>query len=139
MTIDPPDVLLDLDGWADRNDVSTRTVRRWLDAGEIPGARKVKGKWAIPESALRQAPTSAVATVTPPPDTVATARPVTMADALATLPVFVDMDVASRLLGITAHAIKAHPDYFGLVRYGHRGAWVMPKYRIHQLNGTEAQ
>ena len=34
--------------WADSRDVSERTVRRWLAAGQIAGAVKRHGQWEIP-------------------------------------------------------------------------------------------
>ncbi|MCB9610664.1 MAG: helix-turn-helix domain-containing protein [Polyangiaceae bacterium] len=33
---------------------SPKTVRRWLRAGDIPGARKVKDGWLVPEAALER-------------------------------------------------------------------------------------
>lgn len=137
MTTDTPETLLDLDGYAARQGVSTRTIRRWLDAGEIPGAVKIAGKWAIPADAIRQVAQDAL--VPTSPSRAPARQPATVVTVLDTQPVFLDLETASQLLGITVHALKAHPDYFALVRYGHRGAWVMPKYRVHQLNGTEAR
>jgi hypothetical protein len=125
-------LMLDLDAYAAKHFISTRTVRRYLDADEIPGAQKVGGKWAIPADAVRVTRTTTVAKATP---AAATPPPATVTTILDAQPVFLDLDTAARLLGVTVHAVKSDPDYFHLVRKGHRGAWVMPKYRMRQLEG----
>ncbi len=48
------DVMMSLDQYADHVGASTRTVMRWLKAGEVPGAQKnEQGAWEIPSSARK--------------------------------------------------------------------------------------
>jgi hypothetical protein len=132
MGIDQTSPLLGLDDYAARHEISARTARRYLDAGLIPGARKVHGRWAIPADAVRQTPTTSAVAATRP---AAAPAALTVGTVLATLPVFLPLETASHLLGVSVYAMKADPDYFHLVRKGERGAYVMPKFRIRELNG----
>lgn len=49
------DGFISMPEWAALNDVTERTVKRWLADKEIPGAKQVgpKKRWAIPETAVR--------------------------------------------------------------------------------------
>jgi hypothetical protein len=125
-----PSPMLTLDAFAAAHDVATRTVRRWLDAERIPGAEKVAGQWSIPADAVvdRSTPGTTVARTSSTPA-------LTIGSVLDSLPVFVPLDRASQLLGISEHALRTHADYFELQRFGAQGSYVMPKGRIRQLDG----
>lgn len=127
--------LVGIEEYAMRNGVSTRTVRRWLDGGRIPGAVMIGGKWALPLGAPVQdaAPTSGgtVATASTP----GSGRALTVAAVLAPLPVMVPLETAARVLGVTEYAVRRNAEYFQLVRMGDRGAYVMPKCRLRELEG----
>lgn len=137
------DTFVSIDAYAAGQGVSTRTVRRWLDAGRISGAVKVSGAWSIPANARPVEPIAGVMdTVKPaapvhpwaPPRTAA--APVTVASELASIPVMVPVDTAARILGISERAVRRNPEYFHLVRLGGQGgAYVMPKARIRELEG----
>lgn len=128
-------LMLSLDDYAEQAGISTRTARRWLDANEIPGAGKVRGKWAIPSGAVRQQTAGELVPREASTAPTSIAKALTVGAVLSTLPVFLDLERASHLLGITVYAIRSHPDYFNLVRFGDRGAYVMPKARVIELNG----
>lgn len=141
---DDLEALVSIDTFASAHGVATRTVRRWLEAERIPGARMIGKRWALPLDAVVQdaAPGSAVATA--PPAAAAAAAPLgsgrvgqalTVAAVLAPLPVMVPLDTAARVLGVTEYALRRNAEYFQLVRMGDRGAYVMPKARIRQLDG----
>lgn len=128
---------LSIDAFAARHGVATRTVRRWLDAGRIPGATMIAGKWALPADAVVQQPQQPaggreIATVGHGQDM---SRQLTVPAVLAQLPVMVPLDVAARVLGISEYALRRHAEYFELQRLGARGAYVMPKSRIRELEG----
>lgn len=128
--------MVGLDEFAATHNVATRTVRRWLDADRIPGAVKVSGKWSIPAAAVVQdTPGATVATVATGKSGPARGLP-TVADILATQPVFVPLEVAAPLLGLSEYVMRKHPDYFGLVRFGPKSSYVMPKARIRDLDGA---
>ncbi|MFF0912008.1 hypothetical protein ACFWZW_15080, partial [Microbacterium enclense] len=113
--------------------VATRTVRRWLDAGRIPGAVKVDGKWSLPAAAIVQDPLSGVMETVRPgagkPDTL------TVPGLLASMPVMVPLAQAALILGVSEYTLRQNAGYFELQRMGDHGAYVMPKFRIRQLEG----
>lgn len=135
--------MISIDDFAEQRQASTRTVRRWLAAGKIPGAVQIGGKWSLPADAIVQDTLPGVMdTARDAGRAVAvqqrghvTDTSMTVNAVLAPLPVMVTLDVAARVLGISEYAIRANADYFELVRMGERGAYVMPKARIRELEG----
>lgn len=132
--------MISIDAFAERHNVATRTVRRWLDAGRIPGAVKVAGKWSLPADAIVSDPLpgvmDTVKDTAPAGGAVArSAASLTVPGVLAPLPVMVPLDTASRVLGVSEYTMRRHADYFELQRMGERGAYVMPKARIRELEG----
>lgn len=134
-----PTAMLSIDEFAEARKASTRTVRRWLSDGRIPGAVMVGNKWSIPAAAIVQDTLPGIMTSTR--DVAVPERghvrdtSMTVAAVLASLPVMVPLDVAHNVLGVSEYAMRQNADYFGLVRMGERGAYVMPKARIRELEG----
>src|SRR3954454_17938572 len=101
--------------YAERHGRSYRTVQRYLEAGQLPGAVKIGKRWQIPADALPledttpPAPTGGRALTT----TTRTHAPATLAAALDVQPAYLDVDTAAQLLGITAYAVRRHADRFG--------------------------
>lgn len=131
-------MMTDLDGYAASQGVSTRTVRRWVERGELPGVRKIHGRWSIPVQAERQTPSQTMATIPAPHPPVQMA---TIQDMLASQPAFLDLGVASQLLGVSVKVLLANKEAFGLVPYGDapphggRRAWVCPQSTIRKVLG----
>jgi len=107
--------------------VTTRTVQRWCEAGEVPGAVKhLDGGWQIPSDAMRIKPLPGTGTATTATrrDDVAVASDTTtrrdsvgdvgatLAAALSVLPAFLTLDQASRLLGVSKARITENPERF---------------------------
>lgn len=117
-----------------------RTVRRWLAADELPGAMlDDRGAWSIPADARRvqrlPAPTdrAQVARNTSGQVT-APATPATLADALAVLPAFLDVETAARLMDVGRHALVSDP-MFRAARVGPNGAWRIPAAVVREAAG----
>lgn len=135
--------MISIDQFAELHNASTRTVRRWLSDGRIPGAVMVGNKWSLPAEAIVQDTLPGVMDVARDSGRSVAVQQrghgndtsMTVAGILAPLPVMVTLDVASRVLGISEYAIRQHAEYFELQRMGERGAYVMPKARIRELEG----
>lgn len=128
--------MISIDQFAADRGVATRTVRRWLDGGQLQGAVKVAGKWAIPADAERHEPLAGVvATTATTGGHVRDMANVTVPAILAPLPVMVPLDMAARVLGVSEYTLRRNADYFELQRLGAHGAYVMPKARIRALEG----
>lgn len=122
--------------WADEHGCSLRSVKRWVAAGEIPGAVLEAGRRLIPADATRQE------TLTATPAREVTHRashphgptvPVTLTDALAQSTAFLDIETAARFLGISAHAVMADKARFNLERRGR--SYVMPAAVVRDIAG----
>lgn len=119
--------------YAQRVGVDHRTVREWLRRGLLPGAYKDgSGRWWIPADAVRQdtpvAPrqepiTSGVVEIVAPPEGRSVSAP-------AFIPLYMSLDDAAPLLGVTAYQIAQHPDEFGVVPWGPNGSLVVPVRRL---------
>ncbi|QCS26967.1 helix-turn-helix DNA binding domain protein [Microbacterium phage TimoTea] len=134
----PATAMISIDAFAAQRKVATRTVRRWLDAGRVPGAVKVGNKWSLPADAIVQdALPGVMDTVkdTSAPVALRAGAELTVAGVLAPLPVMVPLDTAARVLGVSEYALRRNADYFQLQRLGARGSYVMPKSRIRELEG----
>jgi excisionase family DNA binding protein len=121
---------------------SDRTVRRWLDAGKLPAARKVGRAYMIPADSLPLAqrtpdvsanrPVSAIRT----PDT----GQVTAASGVQVggpVPILLAVDHVAALFGITTHAVVAmiHAGELAGYRRGPNGAWRVPMAEVRRLAG----
>ncbi|GIG21759.1 hypothetical protein Cch01nite_24830 [Cellulomonas chitinilytica] len=123
--------------YAEHVGASERSVRRWLADGELPAAELVARRWEIPADAVRvQRLPEAVADVSR--DAVAPRAPrpaTTLVGALETLPIYVDVDTAAQLLGISPYAVRRHADELGGRRWGLNGALVIPQSALRELAG----
>ena len=138
----PARELLTLEGYMYRTGVTERTVRRWLAAGELPGARMIAGAWAIPADAKRTPPkpTGEVVTLTRQETghhPAGTQRP---AFDLDQLPSFLTLEQAAHLLSsadlkISPYAIAKNRDYFDVVPFGPNGSLVVPLATIKRIRG----
>jgi len=131
--------------WADRRGVSKKTVQRWLAAGEIPDAVMVGNRWEIPEHAQRveQVTTRAAGEVLAERATSTDLvteddgpMPVTLREALDTLPAFLPVDVAARLLGIPREQVREHAELFEALPIGRRGSLVVPAAVVRRFAGV---
>jgi hypothetical protein len=136
--------------YAEHVGVQTRTVERWLAAGELPGADKVNGRWHIPADTARQIKLNGNSH-TPTPDMSADMTPtrrsdvgvsvpgVTLAEALDKLPAFLTLAQASRLLGVSPLRITENPDRFEAERVGRLGSGgrslMVPARVVRQIAG----
>lgn len=134
--------LVTIDGYTKHHGITERTLRRWLAADELPGARLIDGAWAIPINATRTpAPKGAVVTLTPDrtpdttPVTYARISPPTADELVDQLPGYVELDAAAQLLGIPSGALRRNRDHFQLQPFGAHGALVMPRHRIKEILG----
>ena len=155
-----PSVGVTVEHYAELHGLSVRTVRRWLAAGELPTATKTGDVWSIPANAERvpgagnaMAPVAAGLT-----DAVAagaalmrqqrqgqqlaTAAPATpsLAGELDTLPAYLHLEDAARLLGVDPYVIVRNADHFGAVRWGEltagkRRSWLVPAATVRQIAG----
>ncbi|AXC36016.2 helix-turn-helix DNA binding domain protein [Microbacterium phage Loca] len=136
----PTTSMISIDAFAAQRKVATRTVRRWLDAGRVPGAVKVAGKWSLPADAIVQdALPGVMDTVKDTPVSIDRRQhagsELTVPGVLAPLPVMVPLDTAARVLGVSEYTMRRNADYFELQRMGENGSYVMPKARIRELEG----
>lgn len=111
-----------------------RTVRKWLAAGRLPDAVKRDGQWWIPADARPTQSGAALAAV-PAAELEPVPSRVTLSGALDHLPAYLTLEQASRLLGVTEYAIRAHRDHFQAVALGPRQSLVVPAFRVRQLAG----
>jgi|GEM_PF-2275502 len=116
-----------------------RTVQRYLDDGELPGAyQDERGRWMIPTDAQRTPRTGDVVQLQQrrqSVDELAVSVAQALDAALDTLPSFLPLDVAASVLGISRHAIATHRDYFGVVPFGPNGSLVIPLATIKRIRG----
>ncbi|MGY4645878.1 hypothetical protein [Cellulomonas sp. URHB0016] len=131
--------MLSKEKYSEKTGIAPRTLDRYLPEGRIEGAVKdSRGAWRIPADA-RLLPSTAVVrqaepdVVPPPPD-------VRLADAIATLPAFVNVVTAARLLGIPADVVRENAVELDGRQWGrrlsdHERAWVIPLATIRRLAG----
>jgi len=113
------ELMLTVNDYAERADLSARQVQRYLADGRLPGARKIGGKWLIPSTAR---PSSY--------DVVTTSQPVagelveSFLGGGPSLGRLVELDVAAAELGTTVGGVRRLGDA-GLLtvgRFGPRGS-----------------
>lgn len=159
MTENNTDQSLSIDEFALRNSCSTRTVRRWMDAGEVPDAFRdpFTNEWRFPLDAVRQQrpkvngdssgngqslalagmahamPSSEV--WFPHPTAPAEEAEPTRLERLDDETSYLSIPDAARYLGIPQTRIRANPDVFGLVPFGINESLVVPKHVIRTIEG----
>lgn len=113
--------------------ITDRTVKRWLAAGELPGAQKdEQGRWLIPADADR---TEASGQLVALEQTRQLVEQLPAPRSLDELPSFLSIELAARILDISQHAITTHRDYFGVVPFGPNGSLVVPLATIKKIRG----
>lgn len=131
--------------------ISTRTAKRWLTAGEVPGAEKTPdGRWMIPASARHTPNVEPTTDVALTPGFQAPAvTPVQYDAPPAPLPeipagrTFFSAAEASALMScpemhISEYSIRKNREYYHAT-IGENGAVAVPRYRILQLKGLLPQ
>lgn len=133
--------MLSIQDYCTQTGTSERTVRRWLSAGELPGATKVKLKnvagqpaWMIPADAVRTVPEDPemAAVLAMPTQRTGGAVAVSQPPAL-----FVSVDEFVALSGLTDHAVRGmiHDGELTAYRRGPNGAYVIPVREVRWLAG----
>lgn len=145
---------LSLSQYAVAHGVSTRTVKRWLADGELPGAEKDKftEQWRIPANATRQlrpkgeGSTAAPGTVVeqhlfrgrgeiqPVPQLQQQLEP-SLRDDLDDEPGFLRLEEAARYLGIPQAQILQQAERFELEKVGTNGSYRMPQRVVREIAG----
>lgn len=137
---------------------SARTVQRWCEAGEIPGAtRDRRNRWHIPpgstrveilhddDDASRQvgAVSRQVATRRDVSGAVATMAALPQGGGLSayleTLTAYISLEVAAQVLGIPEAAIRRNAEELGAKRWGDRGTLVVPLRAVRDAAGLRPQ
>jgi hypothetical protein len=145
--------------YQDRHGKSESTMQRALREGRVPGAEKnAHGEWLIPADApilrkppegtavVRQTPPAVPVTVSDVPQTYPMGTSGTLQAVLDTLPAFLDVATAARLLGIPAQLIRENADDFDARAWGRRAggrhssdertrALVIPQATIRRFAG----
>jgi hypothetical protein len=123
------------------NGASARTVQRWCDAGEVPGAtQNARGRWHIPPGSVRvEALPDAAA---PRRDVAVSGRgggrgtqPLGLSEALDRLPAYLTLEQASNVLGISVTSIKRNAERLAAEPVGFRGSLMVPKWIVRQIDG----
>jgi hypothetical protein len=156
------DVMLSLDQYADAVGASTRTVMRWLKAGEVPGAMKNdQGAWEIPASArktpgiggggrqevpeygatvsvhpsrLPQQTAGSALTLLPELPEPEPEEPMLLEE-LDDMPAFLTVAQASRFLGIPQAQIVSNAERFKAEPIGTQGSLRVPQKVVRRLAG----
>lgn len=117
--------------YAERIHKDHRTVREWLRKGMLPTAyQDGSRKWWIPADAEPvRAPVAPRAEIAPRSgETTAVAlREIAVPQFI---PLYMPLADAAPLLGVTPYQIAQHPEEFGVVPWGDRGALVVPVRRL---------
>lgn len=137
--------MLGVKQYAEHVGAGERTVRTWLADGRLRSARKLGNVWMIaaddrPADAVQQ-PAPAGELVTLPADWDVPHMPQAggrLAGELDAAPVFLELDRAAAILGVSAHAIRSNREYFGVVPFGRNGSLVVPQGVIRRLAGIDA-
>ena len=151
------DAMLTVAQYAEHRGKTIRTVRRWLadpQLVEALGAVQLEDRtWMIPadaeptveqRAAVVGLPTSAVARNTQQPTSRDVSRvsrpttPATLEQLLQLEPAYLDLETASRLLGVPVRAIRRNREAFGAVPYGDRGRLVVPQAIVRRVAGVQA-
>jgi hypothetical protein len=144
------DSMLGVKQYAEHVGAGERTVRTWLADGRLHSARKLNGVWMIgaddrPADPMPPAgELDAVARIEaglhmlphmPQHELEATPAPRRLVDELDASPVFLPLDDAARILGVSSSAIRGNRGTFGVVPFGPRGSLVVPQAIIRTLAG----
>lgn len=147
---------LSLSQYATANNVSTRTVKRWLADDELPGAEKDQftNEWRIPAHATRllrprtEQPAGPVAVgaaverhvfggrseIQPMPQLAAGLEP-SLRDDLDDETAYLSIDEASRYLGIPQAQIRQNAERFQLEPVGTNGSLRVPQRVVREIAG----
>lgn len=155
--------MLSVSEYAERHNVSTRTIKRWLAGSgvfELPGAVKdpASGEWRIPADAIQQARSvpadvskpadhsevspAALQLVQTAPGQVVPFQPAveapepTLREDLDDEPGFLSIENAARYLGIPQAQIRANPERFQLEAVGVNGSLRVPQKVIRRIMGV---
>jgi hypothetical protein len=151
--------------YSDEHQVHERTIKRWLSAGELPGAfQDQTTQWHIPADATRQPRSESVAGATltftpaapvlewpgqpgtqlaavPPP------RPETVDDRVEDLPTVMTVDEFVDVLNhgrpaddpiATKRGLINNAERFDLFKLTERGPWLVPLSTVKKLRGLAA-
>lgn len=135
MTYDTPAAYLTAKQYAAATGKAPRTVKRWLDDGELPGAyQDERGWWMIPADAERTTSGELVTLERPMtrPMTEVVSHPAGTIDAL---PSFLPVELAAAILDVSEYQIRKSRDYFGAVPFGPNGSLVVPLATVKRIRG----
>lgn len=151
--------MLSLTEYAAEQDMSTRQIKRWLAAGQLPSAVKdpATGEWRIPAGAARVFNAAPAAQTQPQDHSQAALQLVTALGAqqgelvpwqepreseepsrreqLDDEPGFLDLPTAARYLGIPQAQILKDPKRFGIEARGVSGAPRVPQRIVRRIMG----
>lgn len=156
MTENTHDTSLSLDDFAKLQNVTTRSVRRWVDAGEVPSMYRdpFSGEMRFPRDAVRQirpkfdtASANGQALAHPvehqlmpswlqqPHEVVAPPAEPTRLEELDEESSFLSISDAAHYLGVPQAQIRANPETFALMPVGINGSLMVPKSTIRKFEG----
>lgn len=151
--------MLTLGEYAEKIGMSTRNIKRWLGAGEVPGAYKdpmAGGAWRIPEHAVRQMRATPADQTQPQDHSEAPLQLVPAAgvtggqlvpfvapeppepslrEDLDDEPAYLSIPDAARYLGIPQAQILKNPERFGLEDVGVSGSPRVPQRVVRRIMG----
>lgn len=148
---EPLGAMLTVKEYGDSVDRSAKTIKRWIDDGELPDAKRdYRGWWMIPADATRRIkqrpedqlfPSESTELVHSPAggQLISTLThhlpPELQRDHVDKLPTFLTIPQAAYLLEVSEGTLKNpdHRDYFQIVTIDRH--LVVPLYRIKQLRG----
>ena len=139
--------------------VSTRSIKRWLSDGELPGAEKdpFSGQWKIPANAVRQMSATSAEVAKPvnhsellgqlgvampagaevvPWQTMPEPTPPTMRERLDDETGYLTIADAAAYLGIPQAQILGQPEKFGVEKVGTNGSARVPQRIIRRIMGV---
>jgi len=136
---DVVDAMVGVKQYAELHHAGERTVRTWLADGRLHSAVKHGNVWMIDpndEPAEPQAGAGLELVPQLPQAVQHVPHGATLDAELASSPAFLELEQASRLLGIGVAAIRRHRDYFELVPFGPNGSLVMPAAVVRRVAGV---
>lgn len=126
--------------YAEHHGLSERTVKRYLAAGELPGAMKNEhNQWQIPAHVERTLPQQHQVALVQPSEIEPAHHSLEFDDAPRRR-TFYTADEAAELMSspemkITGYAVRKHREYFHAVDAGPNGQIIVPAARIRELKG----
>lgn len=131
-----PVELLSIDQYADRHNISRRTIMRRLATPEgIPGAIKQGKQWSIPADAPMPGTGHGTVARTDRP----AAAPVPSAPSLTAIldgsTAYLSIEDAARLMGLTEYAVRSNREFFEGQPFGPAGSIVIPQSTVRRIAG----